>query len=314
MKRLQGNGFTLIELVFILSIMGILVAIGLPAYNDYLERARLAEVMLGFDGMATAARVEAGQNERDLCRWPGQVSAQLDAPTRHIKAVVDRDMASLDPVYWSTSSSGLNTIDPARNSALVVQYAGIGEQGVRRSELLAEMFQDNGLFNQWHQQTASYSAFSVFLDHCKSSPATTTVVSAVTTGSSGGNKLGKNPANIKPGPTSTSIPPVAVNPPLSPPQPVMQVPTPIPNQAPQQSPYPIPPQIPLQVPVPASSSANQGSAPSTAQSPAASSSSSPSGSSVLSQAQQTAQCLTNCRRIWPHGNSIMYRHCVASCR
>jgi type II secretory pathway pseudopilin PulG len=309
MNGLQSKGFGLIELVFILSILGILVAIALPGYDDYLERARLAEVMLGFDGMATAARVEAGENERDLCHWPGAVSAQADVPTRRIKEAVDRELAQLDPAYWSPSSGGLDALDAAQPSALVVQYAGVGEQGVRRSELLAEMFQANGLFNQWHQQTASYAVFSVFLDHCKTAPARSTVLSAVTTVQPAGDKHAKQ----APGPAKP-VPPATAKPPLAPPQVVMQVPTPVPNQAPQQAPYLAPPQIPQQVPVPVVTAPDRGASAPSAQAPVVSASSSSSGTSVLSQAEQISQCQANCRQIWPHGNSIMYRNCIAACR
>ena len=42
MKKIQ-NGFTLIELMIVIAILGILVAIALPAYQDYSVRARVSE-------------------------------------------------------------------------------------------------------------------------------------------------------------------------------------------------------------------------------------------------------------------------------
>ena len=41
--RLKARGFTLIEMMLVIAIIGILAAIGLPAYQDYTARARVSE-------------------------------------------------------------------------------------------------------------------------------------------------------------------------------------------------------------------------------------------------------------------------------
>src|ERR1700730_13082120 len=53
MKAVQ-KGFTLIELMILVAIIGILAAIALPAYQDYTIRAKVSEVMLAADGCKTA--------------------------------------------------------------------------------------------------------------------------------------------------------------------------------------------------------------------------------------------------------------------
>ena len=66
MKTVQ-QGFTLIELMIVVAIIGILAAVALPAYQDYTARARMSEVILA----ASACRTSVNEAIQSATTLPG---------------------------------------------------------------------------------------------------------------------------------------------------------------------------------------------------------------------------------------------------
>ncbi len=84
MKRTLQAGFTLIELMIVVAIIGILAAVALPAYQDYTVRAKVSEVILA-----------ASSGKNAIAEYVGLYSAL--PPTASI------DLSSFSPTQYVAS-------------------------------------------------------------------------------------------------------------------------------------------------------------------------------------------------------------------
>ena len=78
-QRSRQQGFTLIELMIVIAIVGILAAIALPAYQDYTVRARMSEPMARLaEAMTTIAEFYAATGNLPTPAQSGLNSARTD--------------------------------------------------------------------------------------------------------------------------------------------------------------------------------------------------------------------------------------------
>jgi len=81
MKRQLQKGFTLIELMIVVAIIGILAAVALPAYQDYTVRARMSEVILAASQCRTSITETYQTNNANSLPEAGKWGCEAATPT-----------------------------------------------------------------------------------------------------------------------------------------------------------------------------------------------------------------------------------------
>ena len=72
MKKIQ-QGFTLIELMIVVAIIGILAAVAIPAYQDYIARAQASESV----GLLSGGKTPLSEFFADKGVWPGNAGSVM---------------------------------------------------------------------------------------------------------------------------------------------------------------------------------------------------------------------------------------------
>ena len=93
MVRCTRLGFTIIELLVALSIVGILTGVALPSYIDYVQRSRVPVALDALSSYAT--RME--QRFQDTGSYASDGSCAASLPTRHRRACRTRRFWSPTP-------------------------------------------------------------------------------------------------------------------------------------------------------------------------------------------------------------------------
>ena len=124
MKRIQ-QGFTLIELMIVVAIVGILAAIALPAYQDYVVRSKMSEVEAAIAACKTSVS-EYLSSHNSLPSTNAEAGCSTTASQYVTSASLGFDGAKISYTSQNTGASAECTLNltPTTSGAQITTWTG----------------------------------------------------------------------------------------------------------------------------------------------------------------------------------------------
>ncbi|MFZ2308058.1 MAG: pilin [Rhodoferax sp.] len=126
MKRYMQTGFTLIELMIVVAIIGILAAVALPAYQDYMVRAKVSEVVLAASSGRTAVS-ETFSQKSTMNLSAGSMGVQNQA-SKYVSTVTYLPVSATEGniVVTASADTGLSA---AASTSMILKGSGTTSTG-----------------------------------------------------------------------------------------------------------------------------------------------------------------------------------------